>query len=213
MPAASSAAGGDSGGEALPVRVLLTIASHEEIGRFGSRVLASELRPDALIAVDVNHDYDAAPGIGDRRMPPLRMGAGCTLSVGAIASERLNALLERAAHAAGVPVQRDCVGRDTGTDAMAAVLGGVDCAATSVGFPIRNMHTVSELGHTGDLLAATHALLALVRELEAGGGGATRDFLRSAAAHPDLGQSSELTGADAAKLAADKEQEQEPEQE
>ena len=203
--------GGSSGAAdaALPVRVLLTIASHEEIGRFGSRVLASEMRPDALIAVDVNHDYDAAPGIGDRRMPPLRMGSGCTLSVGAIASERLNALLERAAHAAGVPIQRDCVGRDTGTDAMAAVLGGIDCAATSVGFPIRNMHTVSELAHTGDLLAATHALLALVRELEAGGGGATRDFLRSAAAHPDLGQSSELTAADAAKLVAEQEGEQE----
>ena len=40
-----------------------------------------------------------------------------------------------------MPVQHDCVGRDTGMDAMAVVLGGIDCAATSVGFPICNMHT------------------------------------------------------------------------
>lgn len=33
-------------------------------GRFGSRVLAQELRPDVLIAVDVNHDYDTAPTMG-----------------------------------------------------------------------------------------------------------------------------------------------------
>jgi putative aminopeptidase FrvX len=45
-------------------------------------------------------------------------------------------------------------------DAMAGVLGGVDSAATSLGFPIRNMHTISELGHTGDVIACIHALKA-----------------------------------------------------
>ena len=49
--------------------------------------------------------------------------------------------IETAAHAQGVNVQRDVCGRDTGTDGMAGVLASVDCAATSVGFPIRNMNT------------------------------------------------------------------------
>ena len=40
------------------VRVQYAFASHEEIGRFGSRVIAGELRPDVLVAVDVNHDYE-----------------------------------------------------------------------------------------------------------------------------------------------------------
>ena len=56
-------------------------------------------------------------------------------------------------------------GRDTGTDAMAGVLAGIDCAATSIGFPIRNMHTVSECGHTGDVLCSIHVLHALVKYL------------------------------------------------
>ena len=43
------------------VRVLFSFASHEEIGRFGSTVLAGTLKPDCVLAVDVNHDYGAAP--------------------------------------------------------------------------------------------------------------------------------------------------------
>ena len=140
------------------IRVLYAIASHEEIGRFGSRVLAGEMAPDVLIAIDVNHDYVAAPGIGDRNMQPLEMGKGFTLTTGAIVSEQLNARIKQAASSAGIPIQIDVSGRDTGTDGMAAVLASVDSAATSVGFPTRNMHTISEIGHTGDVLAAIHAL-------------------------------------------------------
>lgn len=149
------------------VRVLFAIASYEEIGRLGSRVLAGELRPDAIIAVDVNHDYVAAPGIGDRRMQPLEMGKGFTMSVGAIASEQLNRIVETTAREQGIPMQRDIVGPDTGTDGMAGVLAAVDCVATSIGFPIRNMHTISETGHTKDVLAAIHAITHTVQALDA----------------------------------------------
>ncbi|MCB9519533.1 MAG: M20/M25/M40 family metallo-hydrolase [Myxococcales bacterium] len=168
------------GGGPKNVRVMFAMASHEEIGRMGSRVLAGELRPDVVIAVDVNHDYVAAPGIGDRRMNPLAMGAGFTLTNGAIVSETLNAWIERAAIAAGIPYQCSVTGRDTGTDGMAGVLASIDCAATSIGFPIRNMHTISESGHTGDVLAAVHALVETVRAMDKAnrGKGVRRDDLR-----------------------------------
>ncbi len=149
------------------VRVMFAIASYEEIGRFGSRVLAGELKPDAIIGVDVNHDYVAAPGIGDRRMQPLEMGKGFTLSVGSVASEQLNRIIESTAKARGIPVQRDVVGNDTGTDGMAGVLAAVDCVATSIGFPIRNMHTISETGNTRDVLAAIHAITGSLQALDA----------------------------------------------
>lgn len=156
-------------GEPKNVRVLLAAASHEEIGRMGSRVLAGELTPDVLIAVDVNHDYQAAPNIADRRMPPLEMGKGFTLTTGAIVSEQLNSILESAAEEAGIPYQVSPSGRDTGTDGMASVLAGRDAAATSIGFPIRNMHTSSESGHTGDVLAAIHAIEKAIRKMDAAG--------------------------------------------
>lgn len=140
------------------IRCLFAIASHEEIGRFGSRVIAGVHQPDAVIAVDVNHDYVAAPGIGDRKMPPLSMGKGFTLTTGAIVSEQLNSFIKRAAKEHDIPMQLDVAGRDTGTDGMAGVLASIDCAATSVGFPTRNMHTISESGHTGDVVAAIEVL-------------------------------------------------------
>ncbi|WP_017429919.1 M20/M25/M40 family metallo-hydrolase [Vreelandella jeotgali] len=148
------------------VRVMFAVASYEEIGRFGSRVLAGELKPDALIGVDVNHDYVAAPGIGDKRMQPLEMGKGFTMSVGSIASEQLNRVIAQAAQAHEIPFQRDIVGVDTGTDGMAGVLASVDCAATSIGFPIRNMHTISETGNTRDVMAAIHGLTQAIQSLD-----------------------------------------------
>ena len=144
------------------VRCLFAIASHEEIGRFGSRVMAGHFAPDVLIGVDVNHDYVAAPGIGDRNMQLLEMGKGFTVTTGAITSEHLNSRIKRVAKEHDIPMQVDVSGRDTGTDGMAAVLASVDSAATSVGFPTRNMHTISESGHTGDVLAAIHVLKELI---------------------------------------------------
>ncbi|MGE0431628.1 MAG: peptidase M42 [Planctomycetota bacterium] len=140
------------------IRCLFTIAAYEEIGRFGSRVQAAVLKPDAIIATDVNHDFVAAPNVGSKRYTPLEMGKGYTLSVGAIVSEQLNRIIEEASLEHNVPYQRDVCGRDTGTDAMAGVLGAIDCAATSIGYPIRNMHTISEAAHTGDVLAAVHGI-------------------------------------------------------
>jgi len=132
------------------IQLQFAIAAHEEIGRFGSRVLASVFKPDILLAIDVNHDYVHAPGVSSKRFAPLSMGSGFTLSVGSVTSRRVNELIQKASKRAGIPYQLDVVGRDTGTDAMAGVLGAVDCAVASVGVPTRNMHTASEMASTRD---------------------------------------------------------------
>lgn len=168
------------------VRCLFTMATYEEIGRFGSRVLAGELKPDVILATDVNHDYVNAPNVGRRRFAPIEMGKGATVSVGAIASEYLNKLVTEASIENGIPLQRDVCGRDTGTDGMAGVLASIDCAATSIGYPIRNMHTISETGHTGDVLAATHLIghtLVAMDRANKGAGVNRNDFKNN---HPRL---------------------------
>ena len=170
-------------GEAMKnVRYLGAFAAYEEIGRFGSRVMAGVMKPDVIIGVDVNHDYEAAPGIGDKKYTPLKMGKGMTLAVGAIVTAGLNALIQDACQASNIPFQVDVCGRDTGTDAMAGVLASVDSAATSIGFPIRNMHTISECAHTGDVIAAVHALVATLRKMDTEGT-STEDLCNS---HPRL---------------------------
>tara|TARA_B100000900_G_scaffold260557_1_gene222082 strand:- start:155 stop:1408 length:1254 start_codon:yes stop_codon:yes gene_type:complete len=148
------------------VRVLHAIATHEEIGRMGAAAIAGEMKPDILIGADVNHDYDAAPGLSAKRMNNLSMGKGFSLTNGSITSAYINSIIEKACQKATIPYQIDFAGRDTGTDAMAASLAGVDSAATSIGFPIRNMHTISETGHTLDVLAALHGMEATLREMD-----------------------------------------------
>ena len=120
------------------------------------------------------------------------MGSGFTLSVGAIASAGLNAIIQRVAREHDIPLQLSLVGRDTGTDAMAAAFAGLDAAATSIGFPIRNMHTISESGHTGDVLAALHGIYQTLRAMDAmnDGAGINSDDLRDT--HPRLDQASPL---------------------
>ena len=175
------------------VRYLGAMASHEEIGRFGSRVLAEHFRPDVTIAVDVAHDFAAAPGIGDRRYEPVGMGEGYTLTHGAVTSASLNSMITKVSGEHDIPVQHELAGRDTGTDAMAAVLASIDSACTSIGFPIRNMHTISESGHTGDVEASIHAIYQTMVHMDGlnGGKGITADDLRNG--HPRLDQSTPLT--------------------
>ncbi|GEA61472.1 M28 family peptidase [Vibrio comitans] len=163
------------------VRVLYTIATHEEIGRFGSTQVVGELKPDVLIATDVNHDYEAAPGIGGRNMNPLKMGQGFTIGRGSVASEYLVQVFDTLCREKGIPFQLDFSGRDMGTDGMAAALAGVDSASISIGYPIRNMHTSSESAHTGDLLASIEAITEVLRHFNGmnDGKGITRDDLKN----------------------------------
>jgi putative aminopeptidase FrvX len=174
------------------VRYLGAMASHEEIGRFGSRVLAKQFSPDVTIAVDVAHDFTAAPGIGDRRYEPVAMGDGYTLTHGAITSAALNSMLTQVSLEHEIPIQHELAGRDTGTDAMAAVFAAIDSASASIGFPIRNMHTISESGHTGDVEAAIHAIYLTLNHMDGmnEGSGITGNDLRDA--HPRLDEATAL---------------------
>ena len=175
------------------IRYLGAMASHEEIGRFGSRVLANQLKPDVTIAVDVAHDFTAAPGISDRRYEPVTMGDGYTLTHGAVTSAALNSMLTKVSLEKGIPVQHELAGRDTGTDAMASFFASIDSATTSIGFPIRNMHTISETGHTGDVDASIHAIYETLRHMDSMNGGSGITAADLCDSHPRLDEAVELT--------------------
>jgi endoglucanase len=113
------------------------------------------------------------------------MGKGFTLSSGAIATDYLNKRIEQSAKERDIPLQLDLAGRDTGTDAMAGVLASVDAAATSIGFPIRNMHTISEAGNTSDVLAAIHAIYHTIADFDSDG--VEADDFKDGHARLDLG--------------------------
>ena len=114
----------------------------------------------------------AGVDIGDR----IRLAGEGQLDVTSFGGKVVGGLLELTREH-GIPFQAKVVGRDTGTDAMASVLSGIDSAATSIGFPIRNMHTISESGHTGDVLGSIHSTFRVLQHLDGmnGGKGATAE--------------------------------------
>ena len=75
---------------------------------------------------------------------------------------------------------------------MAAVFAGIDSASASIGFPIRNMHTISETGHTGDVDAAIHAIFETFKHMDAmnDGAGITAEDLKNS--HPRLDEAATL---------------------
>lgn len=184
-------------GDPKNIRVLGAIATHEEIGRFGSRVLAGVCEPDMVVGIDVSHDWVAAPCYKKKKFPRVSMGGGMTLARGSIVDAYLNSLYQTVCNDLEAPYQIKLVGRDTGTDAMAAFFASIDAACTSIGFPIRNMHTISESGHTGDVLCAVHSSVGLVRHMDNmnGGKGITLADLKSANNKPNLATATPLTGA------------------
>lgn len=140
------------------VRVLLAVSTHEEVGLYGGPIAVNEHRPDIVFGLDVTHDFKAAPGIADRRMPPIELGAGPVITSGTVHSQHLFNLVRQVATDCALPLQRDVVGKREGNDSMAAALAACDAASGSISLPIRNMHTAAELGCDHDVLVACKLL-------------------------------------------------------
>ena len=75
-------------------------AVQEEIGLFGARTSAFEVRPDLAIAVDVTHATDA-PGVDEKEVGSHPLGSGPTIGRGSTLSPKVFELLVEAAEEAG----------------------------------------------------------------------------------------------------------------
>ena len=91
-------------------------AVQEEIGLFGARTSAFELRPDIAVAVDVTHATDA-PGVDEKELGSHPLGSGPVIGRGSTLSPKVFELLVETAEAEGIEYTIAASGRSTGTDA------------------------------------------------------------------------------------------------
>ena len=150
----------ESGGP--PGRFAAVAAVQEEIGLFGSRTSAFEVRPDIAIAVDVTHATDA-PGIDETEVGSHPFGSGPAIGRGSTLSPVVFELLRDAAEAEGIPYTVGASGNATHTDADSLQISRSGIPTGLVSVPVRYMHSPVEMLDLADLEAAVELIATFVR--------------------------------------------------
>jgi endoglucanase len=116
----------------------------EETGCNGAQMNVANVQPDAAIAVEVTHATDT-PGLDVKQHGEVKLGEGCTVSLGREHHPILVRRLRDVAEAKNIDYQVETFSLTGGTDAyvMWTKNGGVPAALISV--PTRYMHSTVEL--------------------------------------------------------------------
>jgi endoglucanase len=142
-------------------------AVQEEIGLYGARTSAFEVRPDLALAIDVTHATDA-PGVDEKEVGSHPLGSGPAIGRGSTLSPKVFELLIEAAEAEGIEHTISASGRSTSTDADAIQISRSGIPTGLVSVPLRYMHSPVELVDLGDLEATVELVAAFAARLEPG---------------------------------------------
>ena len=152
--------------EKVSCRVAGVANAQEEIGLYGARTAAFQLRPTLAVAVDVTHATDA-PGIDENQEGSHHLGTGPVISRGSTVSPKVFELLASVAESSGVPHTFSGSGNRTGTDADAIQLSRSGVPVGLVSIPLRYMHSPVEMVDLKDVEATITLLVALAEFLSA----------------------------------------------
>jgi putative aminopeptidase FrvX len=140
-------------------------AVQEEIGLFGARTAAFEVRPDLAIAVDVTHATDA-PGVDEKELGSSPLGSGPVIGRGSTLSPKVFELLVETAEAEGIGYSISASGRGTSTDADVLQISRAGIPTGLVSIPLRYMHSPVEMVDLGDVEATVELLAAFAGRLK-----------------------------------------------
>ncbi len=142
-------------------------AVQEEIGLFGARTAAFEVRPDIAIAVDVTHATDA-PGVDEKEIGSHPLGSGPAIGRGSTLSPKVFELLVNSAEEAGVKHTLSASGRGTSTDADVLQISRSGIPTGLVSIPLRYMHSPVEMVDLADVDSAIELIVAFAQGLREG---------------------------------------------
>ncbi|MBK5219516.1 MAG: M42 family metallopeptidase [Thermoleophilia bacterium] len=140
-------------------------AVQEEIGLFGARTAAFEVRPDLAVAVDVTHATDA-PGVDEKEIGSHPLGSGPAIGRGSTLSPKVFELLVETAEAEGIEYSISASGRGTSTDADVLQISRSGIPTGLVSIPLRYMHSPVEMVDLRDVEATVNLLAAFGSRLK-----------------------------------------------
>lgn len=133
----------------------------EEMGLYGAKTSAFELKPDWAIAIDVT---DADDTVTENATKILGKGATITVKdTHMIGNRCINGWLEEIAKKKKIPIQFDVSEAGT-TDAVSIYFSRGGVPAGVVGVPMRNMHSTVGVAHTDDIDNAIKLLGELLKK-------------------------------------------------
>ena len=141
-------------------------AVQEEIGLFGARTAAFEVRPDIAVAVDVTPATDA-PGVDEKEIGSHPLGSGPAIGRGSTLSPKVFELLVETAEAEGIEHSISASGRGTSTDADVLQISRSGIPTGLVSIPLRYMHSPVEMVDLRDVEATVELLSAFASRLSA----------------------------------------------
>jgi endoglucanase len=142
----------------------VVFTSQEEVGLRGARTSSFAIRPDIGIGVDTTLACDT-PGVPEQdRTTEQGKGFGLHVRDGSFIADRgLVAEFEALAEKKGIPWQRTML-RSGGQDGAAAQQAAAGARATGIVVGTRYIHTVTEMVHKSDLVAARDILVAWLKQ-------------------------------------------------
>lgn len=146
----------------LAVDVCILGSVQEEYTGVGAAAGAYNMMPDWAIAVDVT--FGSTPD-SDKK-DTFALGKGPTVGIGPRLNRKLCQKLLAVAEDRQIPVSREILPRDTGTNADDMQISREGIAAGCVSLPLRYMHTPIEAVHLDDIENAAQLLAAYVLSFE-----------------------------------------------
>jgi len=132
----------------------------EEIGLYGAQTSVWEINPDWGLAIDVMGatDYYEEGPIGLGRGPTITI-----MDVEMIANQCVNNWIKDIAKNKGIPLQK--VVEEFGTtDATKIMMSRGGVPSTTLGVPVRNLHSTVSIAHTGDIKQAIEIIYHLLKK-------------------------------------------------
>lgn len=122
----------------------------EEIGLRGAMPAAVQIQPDIAIVVDATHATDY-PNVNQKLCGDVRLGSGPSLCVSPDTDRSLIEQLMEAADKSGIPYQMEGHPNASGTEARAIQLQCKGIQTAIVSYPVRYMHSPSEVVSISDI--------------------------------------------------------------
>jgi len=151
----------------LPFGLYIVNSVQEEVGLRGAEMMASRLKPNVAICIDVCHDSFSPLGYSKARDGAIKAGSGVVITYAPAVHNVLREMLIQTAKEKEIPFQRLASSRSTGTDTDAFAYSNAGVPSALLSIALKYMHTTVETVHQDDIESAIQLFYAFLLQLNA----------------------------------------------